>query len=702
MDAETISLDVYGRREALKGELDSGTQLDGGSDFLRLAFKDIVSRRAISGFLNQSKSYNAQVKRWHALSSNSSFEEKLNPKFHKIFKEILEYRQFAPEDRKLVFCGSHEVKYRKADLCSHESDPDFMILGRGGRSFKEQKFPNSPTYSQCVSLIQVTHDRNPQSLQSQITLMATYARQCFIEQHNRIKVYAVLLTESTMWLFQYDRAGVTRSASCNIHDDPHTFVRIILGLASDDARVGFDTSIFWERGKRWISTRNQKGRRVTYLVQGDGPISQRDSLIGSSTRCWRVIDPYTNKEYVIKDVWHLMKDDPEVNLLEMAKGLTNVGQLIAAEEDHTKTTPYFRGCSASDYLPTDRAWSRMTLEAYGSTLECFRDGLQLLEAFKNILLAILDLWGRDVLHRDISVNNVLFRTNQTLPGGQAVLIDLDRATRINVAESLLGASSDIGTRAFQSISVLRSDSIRNDAKGRGDEGVSPYPHDYLDDIESLFYVLCWVCYQFESPGIRVNNIPEFITDWASDDPSLSATTKSLFHMFPLPPLPTYFQRGSAYQHLLEMFQQKFLKTYRAKKSGIETTGASSNLKELYQDAQLEFEVILKHVDQAIEEWKRHTPDSPKELPPSPSQDASHGTKRTHIALGTDGLDDAVLPSAKRRKTMVIGNADLTAAPPVSKGSTRRSARAVEKTSPAGLVKPNTSRRLRERKKLERL
>ncbi|TFK69112.1 hypothetical protein BDN72DRAFT_959800 [Pluteus cervinus] len=514
--------------------------------------------------------------------------------------------------------------------------------------------------------------------------------------------------------------GATYSSSCNIHDDPHTFVRIILGLASDEAQVGFDTSIFWDRGKRWISTRNQKGRRVDYLVQGDGPISQRDTLVGCATRCWRVIDPHSKKQYIIKEAWRLIKDDSEAALLQIANGLPGVGQLVAAEEDPTKTTPHFRGCRAFDYLPTDRVWCRMTLEAYGASLNKFDDGLQLLEAYRDILIAIFDLWERGILHRDISVNNVLFGKDRTLAGSSAILIDLDRAIRITGPDSLLGATPDIGTRAFQSVSILYSDTIRQNAQIWRSQASEPYPHDCLDDMESLFYVLCWVCYQFDSPGIRTE-IPYQLDRWTSEDPSVSATSKSLFLSSPLPELSEYFQRGSAFPHLLQKLQQKFLTISRDKQKGTTMPFPGETLEEVCTDVRQEFEAFLGYVDTAIDEWNRNIRDPPKPPPrrqrylfatpeeiarvragldplqtagPIPERDTTGTTKRAHADLDVDG-DDGV-PSPKRHKTILTPTNAVPIQPLLPSKSPLRLSPRNDKT------KPDTARRLRERKKPERL
>ncbi|TFK61121.1 hypothetical protein BDN72DRAFT_965343 [Pluteus cervinus] len=674
MDSEGNYSDAPARRTALQRELDTGARIDGGVELLQRAFKDIVSRRAVTQFLTQNKSYDFQKKRWHILPQDRVLGSELYPQIHKLLRGVFRYRKFSTNDRKLVFCSDCSMDPDRNDLSAHELDPTFVILGRRGLCFREQRFPTTPTFSQCVSLIQVVPSCGPWEMQSEITLIATYARQCFIEQPNRLKVYAVLLSESTMWLIQYDRSGITYSAPCDIHEDPHTFIRVILGLASSETQVGFDTSIFWQKGKRWIRTKNQKGRSVVYLVKGNGPIDNRHVLVGRATRCWRVIDPYTNKEYVLKETWRLVGDEPETNLLEVVRGLPGVGQLVAVEGDSAKTTAHFRGGSHSRSLPTDRIWCRLTLDAYGECLENFTNGLQLLEAYRDIVLAILDLWERNILHRDISINNVLFGKDGALPGSRGVLIDLDRAIRTDVKESLEVAGPGVGTRPFQSASVLFSESTRPGAKPRRTtRGYGPYPHDYLDDMESLFYVLCWICYQFESPGIRSDDTPDIIFEWEASRPTSSAWAKVEFLTSPLPPLPSYFQRGSAYQHLLERLQQKCATAYRVKKLAVEPLGPGENLKEVCKGVRQDFEVWIGYIDQAIEEWKQGTPVPPRES--SPSQSAIHedvsgggaistldasqtvgstlarGAKRAHIDSGDD-VDNQVA-SLKRRKITPI-------------------------------------------------
>ena len=125
-----------------------------------------------------------------------------------------------------------------------------------------------------------------------------------------------------------------------------------------------------------------------------------------------------------------------------------------------------------------------------------------------------NLWDNGILHRDISVNNILVGQPNAKPGNRGVLIDLDMAIRLDRTDTLATVDfrtvssqdsyvcfiSDIfcglpspctqGTRAFQSISVLSS---VNKAAGQA------LSHDHLDDLESFFYVFCWITLGYDGP-----------------------------------------------------------------------------------------------------------------------------------------------------------------------------------------------------------
>lgn len=90
-----------------------------------------------------------------------------------------------------------------------------------------------------------------------------------------------------------------------------------------------------------------------------------------------------------------------------------------------------------------------------------------------------------ILHRDISCGNILATTDQTRLTGQrdddkplpGMLIDFDHA--ITMDDRVTGALHRTGTDAFVAVSVLHG----------------AY-NSYRADLESFFYVMCWVCCRF--------------------------------------------------------------------------------------------------------------------------------------------------------------------------------------------------------------
>lgn len=100
-----------------------------------------------------------------------------------------------------------------------------------------------------------------------------------------------------------------------------------------------------------------------------------------------------------------------------------------------------------------------------------------------------------ILHRDISENNIIITDPKKTKGFLGILIDEDLAKLVDSERS--GARHKTGTRQFIAIGVLRGGLI----------------HTYRHDLESFFYVLLWVCaYRAWDIGFRC---------WRADRPEES-------------------------------------------------------------------------------------------------------------------------------------------------------------------------------------
>jgi hypothetical protein len=83
-----------------------------------------------------------------------------------------------------------------------------------------------------------------------------------------------------------------------------------------------------------------------------------------------------------------------------------------------------------------------------------------------------------ILHRDISVGNVMLYKGVD----DGFLVDLDLAVKIDRGEAS-GAPSKTGTKVFMAIGVLYGED-----------------HNFMHDLESLFWVLFWLCIHSTGSG----------------------------------------------------------------------------------------------------------------------------------------------------------------------------------------------------------
>ena len=117
----------------------------------------------------------------------------------------------------------------------------------------------------------------------------------------------------------------------------------------------------------------------------------------------------------------------------------------------------------------------LAISPAGRALRDFRTIEELLTALRDLIKAHSSLYfkGR-ILHRDISVSNIIITDPIKANGFSSMLIDLDLAKEIGTAGT--GARHQTGTVQFMAIQVLRK-----------------VAHTYRHDLESFFYMLLWIC-----------------------------------------------------------------------------------------------------------------------------------------------------------------------------------------------------------------
>ncbi|KAL2371887.1 hypothetical protein RJ035_001594 [Blastomyces gilchristii] len=117
----------------------------------------------------------------------------------------------------------------------------------------------------------------------------------------------------------------------------------------------------------------------------------------------------------------------------------------------------------------------LVISPAGRPIYKYRSPLELLMALRDAIKAHRSLYlDGNILHRDISENNIIITNPDKADGHSGMLIDLDLAKEVGSARS--GARHQTGTMEFMAIEVLLN-----------------IDHTYRHDLESFFYVLIWQC-----------------------------------------------------------------------------------------------------------------------------------------------------------------------------------------------------------------
>ncbi|KAJ5318440.1 hypothetical protein N7476_004860 [Penicillium atrosanguineum] len=172
--------------------------------------------------------------------------------------------------------------------------------------------------------------------------------------------------------------------------------------------------------------------------------------------------------------------------------------------------PNKRSCSvspteASFNPPPNRVHRRIVLRDYGKPIYKASTRTALLAALEGCIAGHQSLQRTGILHRDISVNNLLINEDKDNPSWPSFLIDLGLAIkeqRVGVS----GANGKTGTRAFMAIGSLMGEK-----------------HSFMHDLESFFWVIFWICIHYDGPGN--GKVVEKFDEWNFRDTEALADLK---------------------------------------------------------------------------------------------------------------------------------------------------------------------------------
>ncbi|KAK7420129.1 hypothetical protein QQZ08_010543 [Neonectria magnoliae] len=150
--------------------------------------------------------------------------------------------------------------------------------------------------------------------------------------------------------------------------------------------------------------------------------------------------------------------------------------------------PSKRSCSATPTKAggdavSNRVHRRVILRDYGKPIYKASSPSALLAALEGCIEGHESLRRKaGLLHRDISINNLMINEDDDNLSWPSFLIDLDLAVR-EQREGASGAKGKTGTRAFMAIGALLGEQ-----------------HSFMHDLESFFWVLFWICIHYDAQG----------------------------------------------------------------------------------------------------------------------------------------------------------------------------------------------------------
>lgn len=205
----------------------------------------------------------------------------------------------------------------------------------------------------------------------------------------------------------------------------------------------------------------------TQLGQSFGPL-QNLSISKTSSKRKRPGDERDSEK-------RSRSDSQRSKLSQQYEAMQNAGEPVVSlyESDDGKYSNRVFGCLA--IAPAGRALSEFTPQRPEPTKSVLSAIRELLTTLRDAIKAHRSLYLKgNILHRDISENNIIITNPDETGGFAGMLIDLDLAKVLGSGRS--GARHQTGTMEFMAIQVL--------------QGID---HTYRHDLESFFYVLIWLC-----------------------------------------------------------------------------------------------------------------------------------------------------------------------------------------------------------------
>ncbi|KAI1276832.1 serine/threonine-protein kinase Sgk2 [Xylaria sp. FL0933] len=468
----------------------------------------------------------------------------------------LETRFLADAPYKLDMTHHAHVLNRKGQINVYFRSP---VVAASGKSWKNVL---------VVGELKTTYSTN--TFKGNFLQLARLVRNTFADQPMRRFIHGFLLCGLIIELWVFDRSGAYSSGPFNIHKEPEKFARAFVGYATmDNATIGLDIFIKREKMDRYITV-DDTSSNPKRIKLNEAKLKPK-AIVCRGTTIYT-----TEENFVAKFSWLSAKRKLEVVHLKRAEesGVEGVARVvghrqitttseirsgldISAAHQHlfpaknedpplSATASTSESTTANTNRPSrkrksdstldnvsiskkranssvstpgnddvweNRIFSCLVISPAGRVIHEFQSAKELLESMRDAIRAHQNLYVHgNILHRDISPNNIIIVVPNKPEGYKGMLIDLDLAKEIHSGPS--GAIQQTGTIQFMAVEVLNN-----------------IAHTYRHDLESFFYVLLWLCaYQSWNNGIagqkKLSKTESVVEKWNQGRPKEIASVKT--------------------------------------------------------------------------------------------------------------------------------------------------------------------------------
>ncbi|KAJ1764207.1 hypothetical protein LPJ74_006695, partial [Coemansia sp. RSA 1843] len=374
-----------------------------------------------------------------------------------------------------------------------------------------QRYPGKPDYKDITAIVDVKREVGKEA--KALKQLYIYNRNLYAKQTNRRFTWGLTICGSVVHacVFGNDDIFVSKSMDVMEPNGRKELVALLVNMAHcEEDQLGYDPTIrlYEDGGVKEIDVYDQESRKA-HTYQCIEPIMLATRNFGRHTRCFLCVDcrdKSGEKKMVVKDAWAyaMRKEDGDsrvdvrdeaVIMQKIRDKLTGnkelegkcatlvhggVVQIIKGdivEEDNTDT-------AFGMLLPPSSLSGKREFRAHrrmAMALDCIP--LQNVDHVDQLIVAAADIMNVhtaiaktcNILHRDISVNNILI-TKLPENNVRGVLIDFDCAKDISKVDCKTRPERT-GTYPYMSINNLLMSNVKRTQ---------------LDDWESLIYVLCWL------------------------------------------------------------------------------------------------------------------------------------------------------------------------------------------------------------------